>query len=117
MRALLLALPLAVLLTAPLATPASIPNSVTTLNPPHQTVNAVIGDKSFIQRFGVVPSRATTEPLRLTVHLEYVLQLLESSDVSHLDDATRRARITCLSTVSGDSTRRRKRGTLGFRKN
>ena len=42
-------------------------------------VNAVIGDESWVARFGELPSEAADEDMRLRVHLEYVLAKLSAS--------------------------------------
>lgn len=50
-----------------------------------QTVNAIIGDISFIETFGHQPDKETNEHLRLQTHLKYVEGVLRSKDVSHLN--------------------------------
>lgn len=52
--------------------------------PDQQTVNAVIGDASYIKTFDEAPSQKTDEILRIKTHLKYVEQLLREKDVSHL---------------------------------
>ena len=47
------------------------------------TVNAIIGDRSFIETYSDRPTEYTDEVLRLQTHLSYVEQLLRSTDVSH----------------------------------
>ena len=54
-------------------------------------VNAVIGDASWIARFGVAPDGDADEDARLRVHLEYVEALLRARSVE-LTDAQRAAR-------------------------
>jgi hypothetical protein len=49
-----------------------------------QTVNAVIGDISFVEKFGSQPAGLISEQTRIETHLEYVEQLLRQKDVSHL---------------------------------
>ncbi len=49
-----------------------------------QTVNAVIGDVSFLATYGYEPTEQTNEIVRLQTHLKYVEQLLRSKDVSGL---------------------------------
>ena len=49
-----------------------------------QTVNAVIGDESFIQLFNTVPDENTNEQFRIQTHLAYVEQLLRDKETSHL---------------------------------
>lgn len=55
-------------------------------------VNAVIGDESYIARFGVAPDARIDEDLRLRVHLAYVEQLLRARTPAVFDDARRAAR-------------------------
>ncbi len=49
-----------------------------------QTINPIIGDISFVNKFGVQPDQTTEESLRIRTHLEYVEQLLRQKDVSNL---------------------------------
>lgn len=49
-----------------------------------QTVNAVIGDISFIEVLGRQPTNESSETLRLQTHLKYVEKLLRSKDVASL---------------------------------
>jgi hypothetical protein len=49
------------------------------------TVNAVIGDKSFEIEFGLSPDAKTSEETRIKTHLNYVIGLLESADSNHLN--------------------------------
>jgi len=51
------------------------------------TVNPVIGDLSFISKFGFLPNEKTDEILRIQTHLEFVELLLRKHDVSHLPKA------------------------------
>jgi hypothetical protein len=55
-------------------------------------VNAVLGDASYVARFGAPPGPEIDEDLRLRVHLEYVEQLLRAADTSHLTPDLQRAR-------------------------
>lgn len=57
-----------------------------------QTVNAVIGDISFIETFGNQPTKEIDENLRLQTHLKYVEKLLRSKDVSMLTNEQRENR-------------------------
>lgn len=54
------------------------------VNSKSQTVNLVLGDISFINKFGVEPSTSTNENLRIKTHLEYVENLLRKREVDHL---------------------------------
>ncbi len=56
------------------------------------TVNAIIGDESFVATFGELPDEHTDEQLRLSTHLKYVERLLRSKPVDHLSAELRRAR-------------------------
>ena len=49
-----------------------------------QTVNPVIGDISFVSKFGHQPDANTDEILRIKTHLEYVEIFLRNKDVSNL---------------------------------
>jgi hypothetical protein len=55
--------------------------------PAHNATNAVnslLGDISFVKKFGYLPTPATNEKLRIGTHLEYVEQLLRNKDASML---------------------------------
>ncbi len=49
-----------------------------------QTVNPIIGDESFISKFGYAPNATTDNQLRIVTHLAYAEELLRNKDVSHL---------------------------------
>lgn len=49
-----------------------------------QLINSIIGNISFVNKFGVQPDRNTDENLRIRIHLEYVEQLLRQKDISNL---------------------------------
>ncbi len=49
-----------------------------------QTVNPLLGDISFVSKFGQQPTATTDEDLRIKTHLEYVENLLRQKDVSNL---------------------------------
>ncbi|HYK47869.1 MAG TPA: hypothetical protein VEV83_21980, partial [Parafilimonas sp.] len=57
-----------------------------------QTVNAILGDVSFIRKFGHQPDARTDEDLRIRTHLEYVEDLLRHKDVSNLSPELRQKR-------------------------
>ncbi|HYE95191.1 MAG TPA: hypothetical protein VD962_03210, partial [Rubricoccaceae bacterium] len=62
---------------------------------PHRartTVNAVLGDESFVATFGRLPGPGDSEDLRIRTHLAYVERLLRARDVRHLSPALRAAR-------------------------
>lgn len=48
------------------------------------TVNPIIGDVSFVKKFGSLPDKNTDEDLRIKTHLEYVESLLRKKDISNL---------------------------------
>jgi hypothetical protein len=55
-------------------------------------VNAVLGDDSYVARFGRPPGPDVDPQLRLRVHLEYVERLLRAADTSALAPDLQRAR-------------------------
>ncbi len=69
-----------VLLCALLSARAASAHTVANRN----TINAILGDVSFVQKFGTAPTAAANERLRIQTHLEYVERLLRAADVSHL---------------------------------
>jgi hypothetical protein len=62
----------------------------------HNTINAVLGDVSFVQKFGTAPNASTNERLRIQTHLAYVEALLRKADVSHLPSTLRESRAALL---------------------
>lgn len=48
------------------------------------TINSVVGDDSFVQRFGRKPDRNAAAALRITTHLTYVEQRLRARDTTGL---------------------------------
>jgi hypothetical protein len=56
------------------------------------TVNAVIGDESFIQTFGKSPDHSTNEILRIQTHLMFVEQMLRNKNVTGLTKKQKRNR-------------------------
>ncbi len=69
-----------VLLCALLSARAASAHTVANRN----TINAILGDVSFVQKFGTAPTATANERLRIQTHLEYVERLLRAADVSHL---------------------------------
>jgi hypothetical protein len=57
-----------------------------------QTINSIIGDKSFVAKFGYMPIATTNEALRIKTHLAYVENLLRQKDVAHLTKKEQRKR-------------------------
>lgn len=55
-------------------------------------VNAVLGNESFIQRFGRQPTSQDAENLRIRTHLAYVEKLLRSRPARHLSEELQQAR-------------------------
>jgi hypothetical protein len=55
-------------------------------------VNAIIGDDSYLARFGDLPGPDVDEQVRLRVHLEHVEAVLRAVDTSHLAPELRAAR-------------------------
>ncbi|MDQ3101366.1 MAG: hypothetical protein M3R08_08260, partial [Bacteroidota bacterium] len=49
-----------------------------------EAVNAIIGNTSFVEKFGILPDARTSEQLRISTHLEHVEQLLRARNVDHL---------------------------------
>lgn len=50
----------------------------------NQSINPVIGDISFIKRFGHLPDKNTGEKLRITTHLQFVENVLREKNVCNL---------------------------------
>lgn len=61
-------------------------------NSVHSSVNAVIGDLSFIHKFGFKPTEKTDDVLRIKTHLEFVEKLLRNKRISHLTAAQKKSR-------------------------
>lgn len=61
-----------------------------------QPVNAVIGDISYIWKYGKAPGIHTNEQLRIATHLEYVEKLLRSRDASGLPQELQESRAELL---------------------
>ncbi len=64
-----------------LVTSVTTENSVPTRS---STVNAIIGDASYIAEFGKMPETDVDEALRLRTHLSHVEQILRSRNTDHL---------------------------------
>ena len=69
--------------------------SRTTVNT-DQSVNALLGDASFIHTFGHTPSVNADEDIRIATHLAYAEELLRYADVSALSSAQRERRTAML---------------------
>lgn len=48
------------------------------------TVNPILGDQSYVSKFGRQPEATTSEQERIQTHLAYVEQMLRSKSVAHL---------------------------------
>ncbi len=59
-------------------------------------INAVIGDQSYVAKFGTLPSRQTNEKERISTHLEYVEMLLRKRNCRHLSEQQQQQRIFLL---------------------
>jgi hypothetical protein len=57
-----------------------------------QTINPVIGDISYIEKFGERPTASTPENVRIQTHLLYAANLLRQKDVSNLSPELREKR-------------------------
>lgn len=57
-----------------------------------QPINTIIGDVSFIQKFGYKPTDHVNEQLRIRTHLQYVEQLLRKATTQHLTETQRQKR-------------------------
>jgi hypothetical protein len=69
-------------------------NETQTLQEP--PVNPLLGDISFVNKFGKKPSKETNENLRIKTHLQYVEHLLRRKDVSTLDKNLQEKRLHLL---------------------
>lgn len=49
-----------------------------------QVINSLLGDISFVSKFGYKPTAATDEDLRIKTHFEYVENLLRQKDITNL---------------------------------
>jgi len=61
-----------------------------------QTVNPIIGDASFISKFGYEPNTTADNDLRIKTHLEYAEHLLRSKEVSYLSPELQKNRVMLL---------------------
>lgn len=55
-------------------------------------VNSLIGDESYLAKFGELPNNETEYHLRIQTHLEYAYQLLQARDISYLTPERREKR-------------------------
>lgn len=61
-----------------------------------QSVNPIIGDKSFVEKFGYEPDATTNNHLRVQTHLAYAEKCLREKDMSHLSKEVQAKRIHLL---------------------
>lgn len=64
-----------------------------------KTVNAIIGDKSFLHAFGQHPSEKVPEHVRIKTHLQYVEGILRNRPADHLSEEQQRNRFTHLNNL------------------
>jgi len=57
------------------------------------TINAVIGDKSYIERYGINPRPGISDNIRINIHLQYVEEKLRNRSVDHLTSEQQTNRI------------------------
>lgn len=69
-----------------------------------QSVNAVLGDLSYVNAFGELPTDGTAEELRLRTHLRYVETRLRSQKVDHLSAAQQQQRTIMLDLLNAYHT-------------
>lgn len=63
------------------------------------TINAIVGDASWIAAFGSAPDANADETLRIQIHLAYVLDRLRERDVTDLPATTRHRRAAALDSL------------------
>ncbi len=61
-----------------------------------QVINPILGDISFISKYGYKPKANTDEDLRIKTHFEYVENLLRQKDISNLTPELQKKRIHIL---------------------
>jgi hypothetical protein len=59
-------------------------------------INSVLGNISFIEKYGYEPDESTDDNIRITTHLQYVERLLRAKDVSHLTSDLQNRRLQLL---------------------
>ncbi len=75
------------LLALPGLTPLFVSGKSSHPNNPQQSINAIIGDKSFENIYGCKPLSYLDETFRIQTHLNYVLALLQQRPTSHLSSS------------------------------
>ena len=51
---------------------------------PSDSINPIIGDQSYLEKFGTLPNDQTNEDIRIATHLDYAAKILQNRDASHL---------------------------------
>lgn len=64
----------------------------TAIQSKHGVINAVVGDQSYIDRYGLIPESGVPDSVRITVHLAYVEELLRQRPTNHLTAEQRKNR-------------------------
>ena len=57
-----------------------------------EPINAILGDASFVAKFGIAPDDNSDETLRIKTHLEYVERLLRDRDLRTMPEELKKAR-------------------------
>lgn len=65
-------------------------------SPDKRSINAVIGDESYLKIYGVKPTERVPEDVRIKTHLQYVERILRSRSVEHLSKEQTRNRFNHL---------------------
>jgi len=68
------------------------------------TINPILGDVSFVQKFGTAPTSTTDDQLRIKTHFEYVEQLLRQKDVSDWSQSRQQKRAHTLNLLHDYAT-------------
>ncbi len=63
---------------------ASVFCGCTKLSKPHDTINPIIGNSSWIETYGREPDGTENNQLRIQTHLRFVENMLRNKDVSYL---------------------------------
>ncbi|MFK8104444.1 MAG: VIT domain-containing protein [Saprospiraceae bacterium] len=80
---------------------ANTPLVFGTPQPTVAPVNAIIGDLSYLDKFGKLPTRNTNDQLRIKTHLAFVESTLRCQNVDHLPQALQQQRTMMLDQLRG----------------
>lgn len=58
----------------------------------YNSINPIIGNESFVQKFGFEPSTTTDDQVRIQTHLSYVERVLKKKNTAHLNKEQRKSR-------------------------